>query len=78
MPRSAFFAVPLLLYAALVASLSLGAAVRRRRTIFVWAGPLMFASHLAYGIGLFRGLVLPKAHTESQVRLEVMETQEGQ
>ncbi len=74
MPRNAFFAVPLLIYAALAASLSLRAAVRRRRTVFLWAGPLMFASHLAYGIGLVRGLMLPKAHSETPVRLEVMET----
>lgn len=72
--RVPFVAVPIVVYTALAATLSIVTFLRRRRPVFLLAGALMFASHVAYAIGLLQGLVAAKAHTGGAVTVEVMES----
>jgi hypothetical protein len=65
---------PLAAYAGMAAALSLGTWARRRRPIFLWAGPLMFASHVAYGIGLAKGLAAQASHHGGAVKVEIVES----
>jgi hypothetical protein len=73
-PRSALFAVPLAAYAAMAVAMSLRTWARRRQPIFLWAGPLMFASHVAYAVGLLQGLFTPAARTGRAAVVEVVES----
>jgi len=72
--RRPLFAAPLVAYGALAATLSISTFVRLRRPVFLWAGALMFASHVAYGIGLFRGLVTAKGVAGTAMAVEVVES----
>lgn len=65
--------VPCLAYAVLALTLSVLTFVRRRRPVFLLAGALMFLSHLTYAAAMLRGLILPKAYSAGDVRVEVVE-----
>ena len=67
-------AIPLLAYAVLAAALSITTMVERRQPIFLWTGALMFVSHIAYGIGLFRGLIVAEGYAGGDVAVEVVES----
>jgi hypothetical protein len=71
---SALFAVPLAVYAAMAVAMSVRTWARRRRPLFLWAGPLMFASHVAYAVGLVQGLFTATARTGRAVIVEVVES----
>jgi GT2 family glycosyltransferase len=63
--------VPAVAYAGLALVLSVSLAIRRRRLNFLWGGPLMFASHLAYATGLLKGLAIPTAYARDDVVVRV-------
>jgi hypothetical protein len=71
---SSAFAVPLVAYGALAIAMSLRACTRRRQPIFLWAGPLMFASHITYGVGLLRGLMSKGGRSGTETTIEMLES----
>jgi hypothetical protein len=70
--RAPILFAPLAIYGVLAAAESVRTWARRRRSIFLWAGPLMFASHLIYAVGLARGLAADKQHVPGAAVVEVV------
>ena len=66
-------AVLLGIYAVLAAIQGLGSCIRRRRLYFLWTGPLMVVSHIAYGVGLVRGILTTGGRTGQAAVVEVVE-----
>jgi hypothetical protein len=64
---------PLALDGVLAAALSISAFLPVAAVV-MWTGALMFASHIAYAIGLFRGLVAAKGYQGKALAVEVVET----
>jgi hypothetical protein len=73
-PAVPLVAAPLVLYAGLMAAASVLAWRRRRRPLFLGVGPLMFLSHLAYAVGLVKGLSGSTRHATADVKVSVIRT----
>jgi GT2 family glycosyltransferase len=72
--QSLAFAAPLALYGTLAMAMSAFVWRRRRRAFFLWAGPLMAASHVVYAAGLVAGLLSRGRRSGSATTVEVVES----
>ncbi len=70
--RQPILAVPFLAYLVLALGLSIVSVLRVGHPVFLCTGAVMFASHVAYAVGLLRGMSAAKTWTAGPLTSEVM------